>query len=650
MRAPPGPTLLLGATLLGAGTRCGTSGHGPQFERFDPRRTPGAADLPDAPAVVLFDRGTLRLAFDPKTDRPTARLRRYRRVKILRESGLKYTHIEVPHDHLSAVRGLRVRSVRADGTVAEASPPAGHIADPDGGGMWRVRIPHVSVGTVIETVYDLERRDPRFIPPWRFAGRLPTRRSEYAVVAPVGFALDFRFTEDGAVQERPPQRFETDEGVRFSWSRSNLDPIYPEERMPDPTRIAPVAHVIFKSATRRGQVFPGFPSWEAVGTWFLARHPDYERISESTRRETQRTVADVPTIEKALKLTDLLARTIAAEHPRPAPLWRARAPHPDQVLVERRGNPTSRGLLLVALLRSVGIAAMPALFTYRNRGLLDPDAPAVTLVDGVAAVFSEQGRSVVLDPSQLTVSADVPSPRLMGTRLIVLREGTADVRRVPVSSPDQSRTEIRYDVQLDPHGALHGPLEATLTGAEAGALRARLFSTKPPRYADAASAFLKLRGAPIPLERVSVSNLESLRQPLRLEGNVRGPVDLALQTTHATIRVGTFVGANARIPREVRRTTLILGAPCTHLVRGTLTLPEAWRHTDRPPSIDVSWSGGVVELTVRAETPRRVGFIRRAVLRAPEVPRPGYRRYRRFVQEVAVIEDEVVTVRRPSPP
>ena len=635
--------------LVGLSHGCGSGLPNPEFERFDPQITPTASDLPDAPAVVLLDRGTLLLTSDPKTGNPIARLRRYRRIKVLREAGIGLAEINIPWAPLSFVHGLRGQVVHSDGRITKPSEPAKRVTDPHGAESWQLSLPHVVPGTIIETTYDVYVQDPRFIPPWFFAGPLATIRSEYAVVVPPGFAIDLRFTENGAFVDRPPERFETDRGVRFFWSRTNLRPIYPEENMPDPTRIAPAAHVIYTSATLRGRTYPGFPSWEAVGAWFLLRRPDYGQLSEATQAEARRLVANTPSMEKALKLMEVLARDLPAEDPNPAPLWKARLPHPDRVLQERRGNPTSRGLLLVSLLRASGVAALPALFTYRDAGTLAPDAPTVTLLHGVAAAIFDRDRLVLLDPSQLTVSAEVASPRLMGTRVIVLRDNTAEVHRVPMSKATQSRTQVRYDVQLDPEGQLYGPLEATLTGAEAGALRTALFSVKPEAYAETVSSFLESRGAPLPLESVNLSNLKSLRRPLKIEASIRAPLPLTGETEVVTIRVGEFVGTNAETPREVRRSPLLLGAPASHEVRGTLTLPEEWEHTELPAAGEARWKGGELTLTLRGETRRRLGFIRHAISRDLEVPTRSYRRYRRFVQELAVLEDQSVTGRRPPP-
>lgn len=628
---------------------CGSGLPVPQFERFDPRITPGRQALPDAPAVVLLDRGTLVFAADGKTGNPIARLRRYRRIKILRESGLNQARIQVTHDPLAAVHGLKAQAVGINGRTLTPRRDARHVANAAGGGTWHLAIEGVPVGAVVETTYDLYLSDPRFIRPWFFAGPLPTERSEYAVVVPPGFSIDLRFTENGVFVDRPPERFETDHGVRFSWSRSKLDPLYPEESMPNPARIAPAAHVIYTSATIRGRTYPGFPSWDAVGRWFLLRRPDYGELSDATRKEAHRIATDAPPVEKGLKLMGILARNLPNEAPTPDPLWRARLPHPDHVLKERRGNPTSRGLLLVALLRSAGVAAVPALFTYRDSGVLAPDAPMVTMLDGVAAAIFDRDRLVVLDPSQLTVSADVPSPRLMGTRLVLLREEQAEIRRVPVSQPEQSVTRIRYDVRLDPRGELYGPLEATLTGAEAGALRTNLFHVEPEAYAEIVSTFMKSRGVPLAIESVNLSDLKALRRPLKVEGSIRVPLVLDPEAELLSIRVGEFVGTNAITPREVRRSPLILEAPSIHEVQGTLTLPEEWEHTNLPEAAEAGWEGGTLQLTLRKETRRRLGFVRRVVCHHLEVAPSEYRAYRRFVEEGAVQEDQTVAVKRPPP-
>ena len=103
------------------------------------------------------------------------------------------------------------------------------------------------------------------------------------------------------------------------------------------------------------------------------------------------------------------------------------------MLDAKQADATGRGLLLAALLRAAGVDASPAFFAYRDHALLLPDFPVVENVDGIGVVVPRPSGPLFLDPSDLTVSTDVASPRVQGTRVIAIRPESADVVSIPVS-------------------------------------------------------------------------------------------------------------------------------------------------------------------------------------------------------------------------
>lgn len=635
------------SALLVAG--CGASLPTPHFERFDVRVTPEPGDFPDVPGVVLLDRGTLYMTVDAKRVLPIGRLRRYHRVKILRP-GAEMGVVTVPYASFEAIHGLRARAVSPDGEVWEADPDTiEDVLHESGRRAKRLAVPKAEAGWIVEHTYDLYLRDLRFVEPWTFQADIPTVRSEFAVVVPNGFEVDVRYSKNGVFVRASPERFDTPEGTRFSWSESNLPPRFDEPSMPSRELLAPRAHVIFLSAEIGGKRFTGFGSWDDVGDWFLARVPGWADLSEPTVAEARRVAGETSDDEKALKLQEVIAGQLGWEEGPHVPVWRAELPHPEAVLKAKVGNRTSRGLLLTALLRAAGLNAVPALVAHRTEDVLTPDAPTVTSLTGVVAVIPRAQGPLVLDPSQLTVSADVPSPHLQGTRMVLLRGDLAEVVKVPISTPDKSTSEIRYTLELDRRGDLFGGLKARFTGAEAGALRTALAQAQPEDYATVVNAFLRSRGAGLGIESVSIADRDALRRPLTIEGTVTRKRLLEGDGTEVFVRLGELVGGPEAVMREVRRSPLILGVPHTVDVLVRLTLPEDHETGAEAPKVSEGWSGGQVDLSMASETRRRFRFQRVERRTALEVAPKRYPEYRRFREGVRIAEDQVFSIKRPPP-
>ncbi len=620
----------------------------PTFERFDPRVTPMAADHPDVGAVILLDRGLLTFGVDEERQAPFARLRRYRRIKVLRTSGIALGALRIPYEPRAVLRGLIVRTVQPNGDVITAdTSDLQDVTDADGRRAKVLDVPGVAVGTIVEHAYDQYVDDLRFLAPWAFQGVYPTVRSEFAVMVPDGFDVDLRFSENAGFIDRPPERFALDGATRYSWSRSDLPPRFAEPNMPGVALLAPRAHVLYRGAQINGRRVRGFASWDDVVAWHLARTGDWDRLSAGTVAEAQRVAGDGSRAERALKLLELVARDLRGAGDAEPPLWRADMPHPEAVLRAKRGHPTTRGMLLVALLRAAGLPAVPGLFAYEDRDVLLPDLPTVRAVDGIAAVIPRPDRPLVLDPSQLTVSEAVAAPRLQGTRLILARADGAEVIRVPRSPPSASVCEIDIDARLGATGNIEGTLTARLTGAEAGELRRRLLDASADDYARLVSDFLHRRGAALTVESVTIADLRALSRPLSVTGPLRavgagkgdGPV--------LYLRLGQLIGWPTDRLRETRRSPLRLGWSRTVRIRGGLRLPEGFEPDVMPPPASHRYGDVSVEFGAQAEGRDRIRLVRTERWAVPAVSPRQYPAYHRFLRAVRASEDAAVGIRRP---
>ena len=76
--------------------------------------------------------------------------------------------------------------------------------------------------------------------------------------------------------------------------------------------------------------------------------------------------------------------------------------------------------------------------------------------------------------------------------------------------------------------------------------------------------------------------------------------------------------------------------------------PEGWEAQTLPAPRTESWAGGQVQLNLRSETRRRIGFLRSAVERGGEVDKRTYATFRHFLGQVKSAENEPFVIKRPA--
>jgi len=629
---------------------CASQLVGPNFERFEFNKTPSPSDYPDAPSVILLDRGTLSFSYDTEKQVPVARLRRYQRIKLFQKTEQSSGSIMIPFDPGTIITDVIARSIHPDGSTYQLSDHVQEVAHPTGVKAKAFVIPGAVSGSVIEYAYDHYFHDLRFIPPWFFTADAPNLRSEFAVVLPKGYDINYRYYEGGIQKTKNPERFDVDGRTRLFWYASNQARLYREPRMASSYLLSPQLRLSFVSASVGGKKYQGFSSWDDVKTWFEAAAGEWSRLDAAQIDEANRIAGDTSDEEKALKLLTIISRDLKKTPGPPLPVYLTWIPSANTTLNNGIGNASSRGLLLTALMRAVGLDADLGLVAYNDRSSLYPDFPDAQALDGVITVLSTADKKLFFDPSQLTVSTEVPSTRLQNARVVVLRKEHAEVVRVPKSKSKDSTTQVRYTLKTSRNGDVSGSVEIRLIGSEAGELRTALLATAPDQYPKIISDFIATRGAAIPLDNTTITDLKDLRRPLTISGQVQSRIQLGEnEDTQVYLDTRQIIGVKRGKMREVRRYPFMLGVPRTAEVYATISFPSDHRLKLEAETQTAKWAHGTTTLEVRQETQTRIRFKRTETIDDSIVVQKDYRRLLGYLQSQDQLEELNIEVGRPAP-
>ncbi len=361
------------------------------------------AGAPEAPAVVLFDRGHV-LIFE------TARLgeehslvtARYRRIKVFQQAGVDLGDVRLACRLNQVIRNVEGRTVLPDGRDVPLHAEDVHEAV---SGRYRTvtfALPAASPGCILEYRYeihaDLASEKAAFlrVDPWVFPNSVPTLVSSLHFTMPTDFAYEARFLNAGGLDTKP-QRAEvlapespSGRALRYTWEFRDLAAFEPEPHM------GPAAQCLLTGLfrlTALGSVrLP--EKWNDLADYALQSCEAYYRTGGVTQKWLRRWVAeDLPAKQRAKTLFEFARDSLRAAEP--APQWRLREPW--VILKERSATPAERNLLLTHLLRQSGIDARAVLIASHDQPRFSADWLTLAQFDQVLAQLKLDGVLVVLD-------------------------------------------------------------------------------------------------------------------------------------------------------------------------------------------------------------------------------------------------------------
>jgi transglutaminase-like putative cysteine protease len=423
-------------------------------------------EAPNAPAVVLFKKGTFSL-IDEKTGRFSPSFTIEVRRKILTEEGKKYGEAQVFHSKQAKLQDLQGRTVLPDGRevpLPKDSVFKRRLSRSDKLFTTSIAFPAVEVGAILDYRVRLRVFSLFAVEPWYFHEEVPTLYSEIMYDVPRLLTVRSYISDPlkAGIQQNSTR---TPEGGRiWAWAR-NL-PAVPDE--------------------------PFSPPFEDLASWYLLAPVGIKAERNPVRLlETWATTCDLfgDEYDKALKKSTNAARRaqeIAGSgdaRARAEALYRfvrdqietgelpgvglTEGTTADSVLAAKRGDSTGKALLLQAMLRAAGLPARAVWAGDRDSGRIPTDFPNPRWFDIVLVAVDLDGKRTFLDPSDRSLAFGRLAPYMEGMPALLYDRTAPELVTLPETPYTDNHRLARVDLELDNEGRITGKGSLTLTGHHA---------------------------------------------------------------------------------------------------------------------------------------------------------------------------------------
>ena len=403
--------------------------------------------------------------------------------KILREKGKELGEVQIGYDSTyERVELEYARTVTPEGKLVYAG--AENIRDVSkylnfplysNAKAFIVSMPSVEVGSIIEykvKIYSSKLiNDDDFDFIYRLRDYYPIARQAFKLFVPENREVGIKFINqeyaDGI--DLSPKVTEENNRKLYYWEFEEVDPIIPEERMPNLSMVNPAI------------VISSFQSWEEIYNWWHGLFKDKIELTEEMKNFVDDLIKDCVTeIDKAKKIYEFCikdVRYVGVEYGESG-----YEPHTaEEVFINRYGDCKDKATLLVAMMRYAGLEAYPVLIPTREAYPIYEDFPSVNFNHAIAAV-KIRGDVIFMDGTAYTTSFfDLPLSD-QERAVLVFFEDKHQVMTTPLIKDNEILYEMQINIDSEENAAIKR--KVITNGSYAAYHRYYLKYTHPQKIRD----------------------------------------------------------------------------------------------------------------------------------------------------------------------
>ena len=595
-----------------------------------------------APAVVLLEVEqneweSVNLEFK--------RLRIFRRVKILDESGIE------DHGNYSLtligdwrVQGIDARTVNPDGEEFDAADGVNRETSDNGVEVIQIAFPQVQVGSILDVNIRVNANAFR-VDPYIIQESIPVLESRLVMLPPVGLryrTMVFRLPQEA----NKPISFPYGAGGKaFVWRFQNAPPLPDLANLPPTIDISQRLFVILESYKTEFAFFPLASDWKSWNESTQKDWDDWMKLSHKNVTSLARQVAEnaAGPVEKAEAIR--LAMRDRYEVTRVSTSYNDDTP--DEQLDSGRGTSGALAALTVVMLRSLGEQAHLAAIRRRSDGFVPVEFPTPSLFNDLMVRLRNDDEDLYYSPgSDLHVTS---LPFDCSGVVAMPFDGTSEA---PVTIKDFDATSNRARRTVESTLSENGDLSATSTetyrGVAAEVLRNWLKDRTDEERHERAQSQLRRHMPGATLTKMEFDNFDDASKDLiiRRTWNVPGYATVAGKRLIFNPNLYDRVLATDWAP-EQREFEIDLGRARETIDTLLLTMPEGVAKIELPDRAKFEAGPVGVYETNYERRGRTLITKRRMQLNMYRFPPQSYAGLRRWFSDIAMIDDKPVVLQMP---
>ena len=556
---------------------------------------------PDAPAVVLFNKGFLSWGtFDA--------IEVHTRIKIFKKDAYDQANFRVVYSprNKQFVEGLKASCYNMEnGKLVETKATSTNIFEEainKDFSVKKITVPGVREGSIVELKYSITNSGVR---DWEFQDNIPTIWSEYEMQIPEFYIFKQigRGSTPYAVNESS-SKSETVLGTDFTYNMNTYHwiqkdvPAIKEEKYMTSVEDYKTKLIFYLEEIRP----PNRPYVQITGTWgetakTVMDDSDFgDFITKKSAMKDELLTVVKPTmtpIEKVQAIYDYVGKTFASDDDE-YNYSRDLTASISKLKEKKKVTASEKNLIFMNMLTNSGISVAPVMLRTRNRGHVFTDK-------AVTSRFNRTISHVKIDKDTFFVDAAgfpqglrlLPFNDLSGYGIEFLGKEKYEI--VSPQSKISNKSYNQANFTLDTEGALTGEINVTERGYEAFRIRKKIVvDGGMDKYLQ---SLLKEALTDGKIESKKFENVENLTEET-FKGNVKIKTTAYVNKTDDKMYVNPFLcfgrEGNPFKPEE-RTFDVDYGATTDELYQLSLTIPEGFKVEEKPKGMRLQTADGSIK-------------------------------------------------------
>ncbi len=505
------------------------------------------------------------------------------KIKILKKSGLDLSNFSIPLIKYSSQNVELLRDVKAssfsivDGRIKESKLENKNIftENYENGNIKKFAIPNVSVGSVIEIQYTIEKPNLFNFKKWEFQSDIPKIKSEYWALIPANYTynialkgfLELSRNESELVKDCfMPGGGNKADCSRLKFAMENI-PAFAEEEFMTTSKnyIASINFELSEIKYFTGAVDKITKEWKDVEEEL--RREQRFGLQLKRGKEILGSSINLAGQTDALSKAKIIYDFVVDHYTWNGEYGKYCENGIKKAFEARKGNVGDINLSLIAALRYAGLEADPVILSTRDHGYATELYPVLSDFNYVIARLTINNKNYLLDATDPLLPFGMVPLRCLNGKGRVIGDRQTSWQDI---SPDNKFKKISLvQLKLDDKGGWKGMIQNVYTGYEAYSKRKEILSFGDMNaYQRNANRDLN----DFVIEKMELKNLDNFSEPLTetFEGEITGVGEIS------TILFNPFFGhkrSNNPFKSSERLYPVDFGATTDERITVTLELP-----------------------------------------------------------------------------